>query len=280
MKAITIGVLGSLFFSITYILNRAMELDGGNWMWGASLRYFFMIPLLLIVLGVKKEIFPVLKHIKHKPYQWFALSTIGFGLFYAPLTFAAVYGPGWLVAATFQITIIAGTLLVPFLNRHDKNNKFDIPLKSIFISSIILFGVFIIQFEQVENIAWSTVILSVFPMLIAAFAYPLGNRKMMEVVNGSLNTFQRLFGMTIASMLFWIILSVFALFSYGLSSVNQMIQSFFVALSAGVIATALFFYSTELVQYNYGQLAAVEATQSGAVVFALIGEMFFWSPFA
>lgn len=45
------------------------------------------------------------------------------------------------------------------------------------------------------------------------------------------------------------------------------------AISSGVIATVLFFYATELVNHDNHKLAAVEATQSGEVVFALFGEL-------
>ncbi len=37
-----------------------------------------------------------------------------FWSFYAPLSFAGAFGPGWLVASTWQITIVAGILLTPF----------------------------------------------------------------------------------------------------------------------------------------------------------------------
>src|SRR5690625_4840198 len=114
MRAIFIGILGALFFSVTFILNRSMELDGGSWVWSASLRFFFMIPMLLIIVYFRSSVRDVFIHIKANPFAWILWSTIGFGLFYAPLTFATVYGPGWLVAATFQIAIIAGSLLVPF----------------------------------------------------------------------------------------------------------------------------------------------------------------------
>ena len=45
-KLIFIGVLSGLFFSTTFVLNRLMSLDGGHWVWTASLRYFFMLLLL------------------------------------------------------------------------------------------------------------------------------------------------------------------------------------------------------------------------------------------
>lgn len=268
MKATIIGILSALFFSVTFILNRAMELDGGSWVWSATLRFFFMLPMLLIIVGYKRNIMPVLLHIKKQPLPWVIWSTVGFGLFYAPLTFATIYGPGWLIAATFQITIIAGSLLVPFLS---KGKKQHIPIQSIFISLIILAGVFLIQLEHASSVPILNVILCVIPIIISAFSYPLGNRKMMQVVNGELNTFQRILGMTIASMPFWILLSIYGIATQGAPSSSQVLQTLIVSISSGIIATVLFFYATELVNHDNHKLAAVEATQSGEVVFALFG---------
>ena len=45
--------------------------------------------------------------------SWLLWSFVGFVLFYGPLTFAAAFGPGWLVSGTWQFTIIAGVLLAP-----------------------------------------------------------------------------------------------------------------------------------------------------------------------
>ncbi len=247
-----------------------MELEGGSWAWSASLRFLFMLPMLFIIVGYQKNIKPVIAHIKKQPVAWTIWSTVGFGLFYAPLTFATIYGPGWLVAATFQITIIAGSLLVPFLS---KKKKQRIPIQSVFISLVILAGVFIMQMEHASSVSITSVILCVIPLIVSAFSYPLGNRKMMQVVNGDLNTFQRIFGMTIASMPFWIVLSIYGLATQGLPSSSQILQTFIVAVSSGIIATVLFFYATELVNHDNQKLAAVEATQSGEVVFALFGEL-------
>ncbi len=272
MRAILIVILGALFFSVTFILNRSMELDGGSWVWSASLRFLFMLPILLLIVGWQRNVKPVLTHIRQHPSAWLLWSTVGFGLFYAPMTFATIYGPGWLVAATFQLTIIAGSLLVPFLNKGAR-----IPIQAMFISLIILAGVFIIQFEHAAAVSAASVILSVVPLIISAFAYPLGNRKMMQTVGKDLNTFQRILGMTIASMPFWIVLSVYGGIAHGMPGGSQILQTFIVAVSSGIIATVLFFYATELVHGDDHKLAGVEATQSGEVVFALLGELFFLS---
>ncbi|MEC1637248.1 multidrug resistance efflux transporter family protein [Schinkia azotoformans] len=267
MKAILIGIIASFFFASTFILNRSMDLSGGSWIWSASLRYIFMIPFLLLIVGIRGNMKPMFEEMKKKPFEWLLWSTIGFGLFYTPITYAAAFGPGWLVAGTWQTTIIAGSLLVPFLQKE------KIPVKELKFSSLILIGVIIIQAQQATQVELSSTLLSILPVIIAAFAYPLGNRKMMEVCDGRLDTFQRVLGMTIASLPFWFVLSTIGLFIHGAPSNNQLFQSFIVAIFSGLIATVLFFYATDLARKSSRLLAAVEATQSGEIIFAIIGEM-------
>lgn len=269
MRPILIGILAAMFFSVTFILNRAMELEGGSWVWSASLRFFFMLPLLFLMVGYKKNVKPVLLHIKKHPLQWVLWSTVGFGLFYAPLTYGTIYAPGWLVAATFQLNIVAGSLLVPFINKTNRS----IPFQSVIVSLIIVAGVFLMQLEHANKVPLTGLVLTIIPLVISAVSYPLGNRKMMQLVNGELNTIQRILGMTIASLPFWIILSIYGAFTYGAPTQHQVMQTFIVAVFSGVIATILFFYATEIVRHDNHKLAGVEATSAGEVIFALIGEI-------
>src|SRR5690625_6883503 len=85
INVILIGILAALFFSVTFILNPSMELDGGSWVWSASFRFMFMLPILFIIVGYKRNVKPVLIHMKKQPIAWLLWSTVGFGLFYAPL---------------------------------------------------------------------------------------------------------------------------------------------------------------------------------------------------
>lgn len=48
IRLILIGLLAGLFFSSTFILNRVMSLEGGHWVWSASLRYGYMILFLSV----------------------------------------------------------------------------------------------------------------------------------------------------------------------------------------------------------------------------------------
>lgn len=283
MKALLIGVLSAFFFAFTFVLNRSMEMAGGSWLWSASLRYFFMIPLLVIIVSFRGKLKPVMIELKKAPGKWLLWSTIGFGLFYAPLCFAAAYGPGWLIASTWQITIISGSLLAPlFYEKITTPNGTiqvpgKIPYRGLSMSLIILLGVAIMQWDHASSLSLKEMLLCIIPIVIASFAYPLGNRKMMEISSDRLNAYQRVLGMTIASMPLWIILAVIGYITSGLPSSIQLTQSGLVALFSGVFATVLFFAATDLVKDNMQKLGAVEATQSMEVLFALAGEILFLS---
>lgn len=275
MKEITLGIFAALFFAVTFILNRSMELSGGSWLWSSSLRFFFMLPFLIAIVSYRTGFENLHREMRENTSKWLLWSFVGFVLFYAPLTFAAAYGPGWLVSGTWQLTIVAGVLLAPLFVTVVDNKiiRQKIPLTSLFISSIILIGIMLIQIPQGKEVTFNHLLLGVIPVVIAAFSYPLGNRKMMELCGSRIDAFERVLGMTIASLPAWIILAVIAICTVGLPSMNQVIQSFIVAVSSGVIATTLFFIATDRVRDHQGKLAAVEATQSMEVVFVIIGEM-------
>lgn len=277
MKEILIGILAALFFAVTFVLNHSMELDGGSWLWSASLRYFFMLPFLIAIVAIRgKGGFRVLaSEMKQYPSSWLIWSFVGFVLFYAPLTFAAAFGPGWLVSGTWQFTIVAGVLLAPLFVTVIAGNttRAKIPFVSLGISGIILIGILLIQIPQARSVDTTSLLLGILPVVVAAFCYPLGNRKMMALCSGRVDPFQRVLGMTIASLPAWIVLAVYALFTVGVPSSSQVFQSLLVAVSSGVIATILFFIATDRVRHDQGKLAAVEATQSTEVLFAMMGEM-------
>ncbi|MEH7344286.1 multidrug resistance efflux transporter family protein [Bacillus sp. JJ1532] len=279
MRPIIIGIFAAFFFAFTFVLNRSMELSGGSWIWSASLRYIFMVPFLIAIVVIRRNLKPLLIEMKKNPGAWLLWSLIGFGLFYAPISFAAAYGPGWLIAGTWQVTIISGSLLAPlfFETKQTRNGPIKvrgkIPLIGLSMSLIILLGVAFMQLEQASNLSGNMLLLGVVPVIIASFAYPLGNRKMMEVCGNRLDAYQRVLGMTLASLPFWLLLSLYGVATVGLPSTGQTFQSLLVALFSGVIATVLFFKATDLVKGDMQKLGAVEATQSFEVLFAVAGEM-------
>ena len=263
-KGILYGILSSLFFAFTFILNRSMNLSGGYWMWSASLRYIFTLPMMFLLVAPGHKVRGVLADMKKQPFVWLLWSTVGFGLFYLPLTLASVFGESWLVAASWQITIVAGVLLTPLFGKR-------IPVKQLLMSLVILAGIFLLQVPNLSAQGIGKNALALLPILIAAFSYPLGNRKMMQHCPAEMDTNQRVFGMTLASMPFWIVTAVIAGVRSGMPGSGQLIQSLGVALFSGVIATVLFFHATDLVRDNQRQLAVVEATQCGEVIFTLLG---------
>lgn len=279
MQGIALGVLASFFFAATFVLNRIMDLAGGSWIWSAVLRFVFMLPLLLILVLARGNLKPILLDLRQRPLTWMGWSTVGFGLFYAPLCFAAAYGPAWLVASMWQTTIVAGSLLAPFFytmaptKTGFKKVRASIPLKGLGVSCIILAGIALIQLQQAQALTVKEIFLGILPVLVAAFAYPLGNRKMMAACGERFDAYQRVLGMTISSLPFWLLLSVLGISTVGLPSTQQTLQTLIVAISSGVIATVLFFSATDLTKGNVHKLAAVEATQSGEVVFSLVGEL-------
>lgn len=268
-RALWYGILGALFFAFTFIFNRSMNLSGGSWMWSASLRYLFSLPMLAVLVWRKGELIGVLSGIKKAPLTWLIWSTVGFGLFYGPLSLASIYGESWFVAATWQVTILAGLLLTPLFGQR-------VPGKQLLMTLVILLGIILIQIPYFGSGLGSGVVRASLLILLAAFAYPLGNRKMMvHCKQDQLSTTQRVFGMTLMSMPFWLLLSVFAGVGAGLPSGGQILQSLIVAVFSGVVATLLFFEATNLVKHNHKQLAVVEATQAGEVLFTLLGGCLF-----
>jgi drug/metabolite transporter (DMT)-like permease len=264
---VVLGLFASMFFSSAFLLNRSMDLGGGFWIWSAVLRYVFMVPMLAVLVPWFGGWRPVFEEIRRAPWRWWLWSTVGFGLFYAPLCWAASFGESWLVAGLWQVTIVAGTLL--FLP------KGRIPWKTLGFSVLILLGVGLLQGGHALKTNGPSAVAVSLLALVAATAYPWGNRKVMALAQGRLTTVQRVAGMTILSLPFWFGLSAVALALGKPPTAAQGIQSMLVALFSGIVATLLFFRATDLVRGDPIRLGAVEATQAGEVVFSLLGEAMF-----
>jgi drug/metabolite transporter (DMT)-like permease len=270
LQAMGLGLLAALLFSTSFVLNRSVQVGGGAWEWTASLRYLMTLPLLAAIVAARGGLAPVLAALRARPLAWLGWSTVGFGLFYAPLAFAVTSSPGWLLAGAWQLTIIAGIVLAPLLYR---DHRAAIPRRAAAGAVVVLAGVALTQAEHAGAVGAHALLAGVLPVLVAAFAYPAGNRKTMEVAGGTLDTWQRILAMTIASMPFWIVLSSAGLARAGAPGAGQLAQCAIVAIVGGLLATALFFAATARVRQQPARLAAVEATQSGEVVFAALLEI-------
>ena len=268
--AIGLGLLGALFFSSSFIVNRLLAVDGGAWEWTASLRFLLSLPIFVVIVAARGGLRPVFQALRAEPGRWTLWSTVGFGLFYAPLCLAATTAPGWMVAASWQVTIVCGMFLAPFLYEAGDRRR-RIPAKGVALSGLILAGVFVAQLGGGQKISWG-MLGGVALVLFAAVAYPVGNRRTMELAGDRLDSFQRLPAMSLASLPLWLALGLVGGLRAGLPATGQLTGTAVVAVCSGVIATSLFFAATQRVRADPLRLAAVEATQAAEVVFVALLE--------
>ena len=59
LAAVAIALLSALFFTCTYVLNRAAATGGGHWAWTAALRYLITVPIMLLVMPWQGGVRPV-----------------------------------------------------------------------------------------------------------------------------------------------------------------------------------------------------------------------------
>ncbi len=280
LKLISIGVASGLFFSTTFVLNRMMSLDGGHWVWTASLRYLFMLLLLLcwFLLSWNLRLLRELLQLYGRHWLfWTVAGTIGFGFFYALISYSASFAPGWVIATTWQTTIIATPIVLLGFKR-------KVPGAALFFSLLIFAGVVLVNVSQAQIAPLRDVLMGALPVLLAAFCYPIGNQLVWEVQNSghsllpkidspALNRpFAKVLLLTLGSVPFWLLLVL--VYQPPPPAASQVMQTAMVALFSGIIATSLFLYARQLAKDPY-ELSAVDATQASEVIFALVGEIFF-----
>ena len=277
LQLVLLGLVAGMFFSATFILNRVISLEGGHWYWSAALRYAYMI----IFLGLGISVFKgrsyfrlVLAEYWHHWLFWTFTGSIGFGGFYSLICFAADHSPGWVVATTWQLTIIASLFVLLLFGK-----TFS---KRICLYSFIVFiGVFLVNTSQIESGDVMALLLGASPVLVAAFLYPFGNQLVWEAKQGRAglpkldtalldNVFAKVFLLSVGTIPFWLLLYPFT--DATVPSQGQYLNVALVALFSGVIATSLFLSARNRAD-NASKLAAVDATQSSEVLFALAGEV-------
>lgn len=279
LPAILLGLASALFFTMTYVLNRNMAAEGGFWAWSASLRYFIMVPLMFVLVAMRGGWPALWAELRRNPREWLLWGSVGFGVFYSLLTLSADYGPSWLIAGSFQITALAGPLLSPFIYTDERRR---IPLKAVSMGSLIVVGVLLMQLGHFHMAMPASAWWALLFVVSSAVAYPLGNRRLMlhlEREGVSLDASQRVLGMTLGSLPLWLVVAAYGHARVGWPSLTQVLQSSGVALSSGVIATTLFFRASHMTANNPVALAAVEASQSTELLFALLlGVVFLGEP--
>lgn len=279
MKIILTGILAALFFSSTFILNRAMSLEGGHWVWSASLRYLWMLLFLGTGLSIlrRKLLLDSLRIYREHLAFWTLAGSVGFGVFYTLITFSSTYAPGWVIAATWQTTILATPIVLLGFGK-------KIPLRAIMLTLIIFAGVLLVNIESFEESSLTQVLLGAIPVFVAAFAYPFGNQLVWEARNGGGryipgldspamdDPFCRVLLLTLGSLPLWIVLLLVT--DPPSPSTSQLLNTAFVAVFSGIAATSLFLYARHKAR-SAAELAAADCTQSMEVVFSLGGEVIF-----
>jgi drug/metabolite transporter (DMT)-like permease len=279
IRLILLGLLSAAFFSATFILNRSMSLSGGHWVWSSSLRFFYMffllISLILVNRGVNYLRDVITIFIRNAKF-WLVAGSIGFGIFYSLLCYAADHAPGWVVAGTWQFTVIATPIVLLLF-------KEKVPRYGVFFSFLIFIGILLIQFyNKGSELSVRHIIYGVIPIVIAAFAYPVGNQLLNFAKHGNHSLISHIDSpilkdsptcvllMTMGSIPFWVLLLVIVTPPPPLK--NQLISTGIVAISSGIIATSIFYKARNASKSPY-IISAVDATQSGEVIFSLAGEI-------
>lgn len=187
VKLILLGLLAGAFFSSTFVLNEVMSAAGGHWFWSASLRYAFMWLILTAIIvmqhgfGRIKELTTIFR--QHWGF-WCVTGSIGFGIFYTGICYAADHVAGWVVAATFMFTVVTSLLvLLAFGQRFDK--KFIIYAVLVFIGVVLVNvseGLHAASLLDTNAAPMKDMLLyGALPALVAAFSYPIGNQLVWQV---------------------------------------------------------------------------------------------------
>jgi drug/metabolite transporter (DMT)-like permease len=280
LRLISYGLLAALFFSSTFVFNRAMSLGGGHWVWSAALRYGYallLISLGFLLTGRARTLVEVGRvYLRHWLF-WTLAGCIGFGVFYSGITFAASFAPGWVVATTWQTTILATPLVLAAFGKR-------VPLRGLLFTLLIFAGVLLVNLEHAAQTTWAQVALGALPVLIAAVAYPVGLQMVWEAragVGDKARTgrvpridspvvdqpFARVLLLILGSLPFWIVLVLVV--QPPPPTQGQWVSTLLVALSSGIVATVLFMHARHLAHTPY----QLDSTQSGEVIFSLLGEV-------
>ena len=282
LRLISIGSLAALFFSSTFVINRALSLQGGHWAWTSSLRFGFMLLMLVVILLATqgKKALADVKDIFFKHWLFWVLSgSIGFGVFYALITFSSQYAAGWVVATTWQTTILATPLVLLLFGR-------SVPRNGLLFTGIIFIGIVLVNIEHATLTSLHEVLLSALPVLGAAFAYPIGNQLVWESRKGNHprlphiqhpildNAFARVLLLTLGSLPFWA--GLLLVTSPPAPSADQFISTALVALLSGVLPPR-YFYTPVIWHTNPTKSPPLIRHNRLRSSSRSLGKLFFWA---
>jgi signal transduction histidine kinase len=179
---------------------------------------------------------------------WMVAGTFACGFFYGGICLASIYLRGWVVAAIWQVTTLASPIVLRMLG-------YRVPRRGTALAIGVLMGVWLIIAGELHGaINRSTNIYSVAALIVSAFSYPFGNQILNAAIKGGhrylpyirsaeLSQFPTvgILMLAIGSVPFWIVAIV--LVRPTAPSAEQALQTLIVAVLAGILATAVFYYA-------------------------------------
>ncbi|MCE2563242.1 multidrug resistance efflux transporter family protein [Komagataeibacter sp. FNDCF1] len=277
VRAMLLGIAAGGMFSSTFIFNRLMSLEGGHWAWSAALRYVDTVILLLAWLLVRRGrafVVRVLDLYRRHLGLWFMAGGTGYGITYSCFCYAAGHTPAWVLSATWQITILATPIVMLAFGAR-------VPLRGVLSLVVIAAGVVVVNVTRMESgtSAWQ-LMAGVLPVLLGAFAYPLGNQLLTQAryggrIKGSELLADPAVGVLLLSLgAMPVFAAVVAVCAPPAPTHTQFLDTALVALVSGCGGMTLFIYARNL-SSDPLRIAAVDATQASEMFFALLGDLVF-----
>lgn len=277
-KVILLGLIAAFFFSNTFVINRWLNVEkNGHWYWTATLRYvyvFIFISLMTFISKGPKVYKQVIDCYLSFWHFWVFAGGVGFGLFYLALCFAASYSPGWVLATTWQLTILMTPVVIFLLGE-------KVPYRGIIYLLIMFTGILLVNYDEFAYIS-QIELNSIIPIAIAAFCYPLGNTLCKYACRGkyskigvnkfpaSNNIFNQILMMTMGALpvlgIAWISINPPP------PTIDQLYSTALIAILTGLIATGLFYQARKMSGDDSLKLSAVDGTQAAEAPLALFWE--------
>lgn len=275
------GLLASMFLSSTFVINRYLGVSGGDWLWTGALRFIWvsiMLGLWFFLRDRRMLKRGILEFFRN--WVWITAGTL-WAIAYSIVCFSASYVPGWVTAAAWQTTIIATPIALACFGRR-------IPMKGFLLLFLLIAGVVLTQVGKAgeEQFSTVTITLGVAAILVAAFVWPVANQLVKECVAGSHGmippapqgiaetSIGRVFLMSIGTLPIFL-LAVLA-FAPKMPTSDQYFGTMAIAVSSGVVGMSLFLWARQDAKTPL-QTSAVDAMQSGQIIFSILGESIFFS---
>src|SRR3989338_7659203 len=105
---------------------------------------------------------------------WIIAGTFGCGVSYALLCYASLHAPGWIIAATWQMTILATPIILFLYGKR-------VPIRGLGFAAIVCAGVILVEVEHARSAIGYDAIWSVVSMMVlCAFLWPAGTQLVKE----------------------------------------------------------------------------------------------------